>query len=136
VSAVFADTSFYLALLRGDDPVHPRALAESRAGHSIVTTEFILLELGNACARATDHADFLALVAGLRASPRATIVPLGSQLLERGMQLMGERQDKDWSLTDCISFVVMKEHGIQDVLTTDKHFEQAGFVALLKQGAG
>jgi predicted nucleic acid-binding protein len=99
------------------------------------TTEFILLELGNACARATDHADFLALVAGLRASPRATIVPLGSQLLDQGMQLMGERQDKDWSLTDCISFIVMKERGIHDALTTDKHFEQAGFTTLLKQGA-
>jgi len=135
VSAVFADTSFYLALLRGDDPVHFHALAESRAGHSIITTEFVLLELGNACARATDHADFLALVAGLRASLRATIVPLDSQLLERGMQLMGERQDKDWSLTDCISFVVMKEHGIHDALTTDKHFRQAGFTALLQQGA-
>jgi len=135
VSAVFADTSFYLALMRGDDPVHSRALAESRAGNSIITTEFILLELGNACAHAADHADFLALVTGLRASPRATIVPLGSQLLERGMQLMGERQDKDWSLTDCISFVVMKGHGIHDALTTDKHFEQAGFTALLKQDA-
>ena len=51
------------------------------------------------------------------------------------MQLMGERQDKDWSLTDCISFIVMKERGIHDALTTDKHFEQAGFTTLLKQGA-
>jgi len=75
-------------------------------------------------------------VAGLRASPRATIVPLGSQLLDRGMQLMEERQDKDWSLTDCISFVVMKEQGVQDALTADGHFEQAGFRALLKPVAG
>ena len=136
MSVVFADTSFYLALLRGDDPVHSQALAESRTAHSIVTTEFILLELGNACARAADHADFLALVAGLRASPRAIIVPLGSHFLDRGMQLMSERQDKDWSLTDCVSFVVMKEHGLHDALTTDRHFEQAGFKALLKQVAG
>jgi predicted nucleic acid-binding protein len=136
VSAVFADTSFYLALLRVDDPMHPHALTESRTTRSIITTEFVLLELGNACARAADHADFLALVAGFRASPRVTIVPLGSQLLDRGMQLMGERQDKDWSLTDCISFVVMKERGIHDALTADRHFEQAGFAALLKQVAG
>lgn len=136
MSAVFADTSFYLALLRADDPVHPRALAESRSGRAIVTTEFVLLELGNACARAADHADFLALAAGLRASPRANIVPLSPQLLDRGMQLMGERQDKDWSLTDCISFVVMKEHGLHDALTADRHFEQAGFAALLKHTPG
>ena len=136
MSAVFADTSFYLALLRDDDPVHAHALNEWRTSQAIVTTEFILLELGNACARAADHADFLALVAGLRASPRATILPLSSQLLNQGMKLMGERSDKDWSLTDCISFVVMREHGLHDALTTDRHFEQAGFTALLKQHAG
>jgi hypothetical protein len=62
VKAVFADTSFYLGLLRADDPAHERALAESRINRTIVTTEFVLLELGNACARAEDHADFLALV--------------------------------------------------------------------------
>ena len=136
MSAVFADTSFFLALLRADDPVHPCALTESRVVRSVITTEFVLLELGNACARAADHADFLALVAGLRASLRATIVPLDSQLLDRGMQLMGERWDKDWSLTDCISFVVMKEQDIHNALTADRHFEQAGFTALLKQVAG
>ena len=132
MSAVFADTSFYLALLREDDPIHGRALAESQINRTIVTSEFILIELGNACARAADHADFLALVEGLRASPRMSLVPLDSQLLNRGLQLMGERRDKDWSLTDCISFVVMKEHGLSEALTGDKHFEQAGFTALLK----
>ena len=48
------------------------------------------------------------------------------------MQMMAARKDKDWSLTDCISFVVMHERGLPDALTTDKHFEQAGFRALLK----
>ena len=132
MNAVFADTSFYLALLRGDEPVHPRALAESRVNRPVLTTEFVLLELGNACARAADHADFLALVAGIRSSPRVTIVPLNSQLLDCGLQLMNERQDKDWSLTDCVSFTVMRDHGITEALTVDKHFEQAGFTALLK----
>ncbi len=98
----------------------------------IVTTEFILLELGNACARAEDHADFLALVAGMRASPRIRVIPLDSRLLTDGLKRMMVRADKDWSLTDCISFVVMEEEGIKDALTADRHFEQAGFTALLK----
>jgi hypothetical protein len=132
VNAVFAGTFFYLALLDGGEPSHQRALAESIVPRQIVTTEFILLELGNACARAEDHADFLALVAGMRASPRVKIVPLASELFNRGLTRMRERSDKDWSLTDCISFVVMEDEGIHEALTGDQHFEQAGFKALLK----
>ena len=132
MNAVFADTFFYLALLDDTEPDHERALAESKISRLIVTTEFILLELGNACARAEDHADFLALVAGMRASPRVKIIPLASELFNRGLARMRERSDKDWSLTDCISFVVMKDEGIHEALTGDQHFEQAGFKALLK----
>jgi uncharacterized protein len=132
VSAVFADTSFYLALLRTDDPAHTQALTSVMLNQLIVTTEFILLELGNACARAEDHADFLAHVAGMRASPRIRIIPLNSRLLNRGLERMATRPDKDWSLTDCISFVVMEDEGIKEALTADRHFEQAGFTILLK----
>jgi hypothetical protein len=131
VNAAFADTSFYLALLDERDPLHGRALAESKLNRPIVTTEFVILELGNACARAEDHADFLAVVAGLRASPRITIVPLDPHLLQRGLDLFASRNDKDWSLTDCVSFVVMQDHGVTGALTADRHFEQAGFKALL-----
>jgi uncharacterized protein len=129
---VFADTYFYLALLRDDDPAHARALAAARLNQPILTTEFVLLELGNACARAADHADFLALVQGIRASPRITVVPLDSRLFERGLRRMAERSDKDWSLTDCISFVAMEDNAVTEALTGDRHFEQAGFTALLK----
>ena len=132
MSAVFADTYFYLALLDEAEPDHERALAESKVPRLIVTTEFVLLELGNACARAEDHADFLALVAGMRASRRVKIIPLDSELFNRGLGLMHKRDDKDWSLTDCISFVVMADEGIHGALTGDQHFEQAGFKALLK----
>jgi uncharacterized protein len=132
MSAVFADTFFYLALLRQDDPAHERALAQLRVNRTTVTTEFILLELGNACARAEDHADFLALVEGMCASERVKIIPLSSQLFNRGLQLMSEREDKDWSLTDCTSFVVMGDEGLREALTADQHFEQAGFVRILE----
>ena len=132
MSAAFADTFFYLALLRVDDPAHTKAVARATLTSPIVTTEFVLLELGNACARAEDHADFLALVAGMRASRRVRILPLDSRLFNRGLERMASRPDKDWSLTDCISFVVMEDHDIKEALTADRHFEQAGFTALLK----
>ncbi|MEI9961176.1 MAG: PIN domain-containing protein [Limisphaerales bacterium] len=132
MNAVFADTFFYLALLDETEPDHKRALAESKTGRLIITTEFILLELGNACARAEDHADFLALVTGMRASPRVKIIPINSELFNRGLERMRERNDKNWSLTDCISFVAMEDEGLQEALTGDQHFEQAGFKALLK----
>jgi len=131
VNAVFADTSFYLALLDERDPLHRLALAESHRNRAIMTTEFVILELGNACSRAEDHADLLALVAGIRGSSRTTIVPLDSGLLQRALNLLAERPDKNWSLTDCTSFVTMQEHGLTEALTADRHFEQAGFKTLL-----
>jgi hypothetical protein len=132
VNAVFADTSFFLAVLRQDDELHARAIDEWKVDRRVVTTEFIVLELGNACARAVDHADFLSLVAGVRSNPRIRVISLDSRLLNRGLDRMADRRDKDWSLTDCISFIVMEDEGIHDALTGDRDFEQAGFTALLK----
>ena len=60
------------------------------------------------------------------------IVPASTELLTRGIQFYRERPDKEWSLTDCISFVVMAEKGLSEALTGDRHFEQAGFKPLLK----
>lgn len=131
-AAVFADTFYYIAVLRAGDSAHSRAVAESKIDRPIITTEFILLELGNAFAHFADLSDFLGLVHAIQTSPRITVVPLDSQLMTRGLQLMAERQDKNWSLTDYISFVVMKDMGIRDALTADRHFEQAGFRALLR----
>lgn len=131
MKVAFADTSFYLALLDERDPSHERALKELRVKRQMLTTEFIILELGNACSRAEDHADFLAVVKGMRASSQTAIVPLDSGLLQRGLDLFGSRGDKDWSLTDCISFVVMQGRAVEDALTADHHFQQAGFHTLL-----
>jgi uncharacterized protein len=130
VNAAFADTFFYLALLDQRDPCHSRALEQSKVKRTILTTEFILLELGNACACAEDHADFLALLAGIRASPHTRLIALDSRLLQRGLDLFAGRLDRNWSLTDCTSFIVMQDEGLQEALTGDSHFEQAGFKAL------
>jgi len=68
----------------------------------------------------------------IRTDGQTTILPLSDESFDRGASFFAARPDKDWSLTDCISFVVMQERGITDALTADHHFEQAGFVALLK----
>jgi predicted nucleic acid-binding protein len=67
----------------------------------------------------------------IQLSPAIRVVPASRALLEEGISLYSSRPDKDWSLTDCISFVVMRDEGIIQALTGDHHFEQAGFKALL-----
>ncbi len=74
---------------------------------------------------------FLHLLEALQADPACTIVPPTQTLFDQGVELYAERPDNGWSLTDCISFVVMRKHGITQGPTGDHHFEQAGFTALL-----
>ena len=60
------------------------------------------------------------------------VIPASTALMDRGIALFAARADKEWGLTDCISFVVMQEHNMTEALTADHHFEQAGFSALLR----
>ncbi len=75
---------------------------------------------------------FRRVLADIEANPADMIVPANAETFEKGVELYHERPDKQWSLTDCISFVVVTEEGIAEALTGDHHFEQAGFTALLK----
>ena len=72
------------------------------------------------------------LLPRLEADPNALVIPASQQLFRQGYRLFANRHDKQWSLTDCTSFVVMEEHGLTDALSSDHHFEQAGFNVLLK----
>ena len=129
---VFADTSFYVAALSPRDVNHARAEAVGRGFRGrVVTTEYVLLEVATFFCEAAHRAVFFGLLQTLQKDPEVTIVPASADLWQRGVALFAARPDKDWSLTDCISFVVMQERGITDALTADHHFEQAGFVALL-----
>jgi hypothetical protein len=67
----------------------------------------------------------------LRFNPFVSIIPPSQEVFDLGLDLYAQRPDKDWSLTDCISFIVMRQHGLTDALTGDRHFQQAGFKALL-----
>lgn len=128
----FADTFYYLALLNPRDAAHPRAVAAS-VGMSgqLVTTGYVLTEVADALAAPRDRPRFLALLRTLEADPGVTIVPASDALFRRGVDLYRRRPDKDWPLTDCISFVVMSDFGTNRALTGDHHFQQAGLVALL-----
>jgi predicted nucleic acid-binding protein len=72
------------------------------------------------------------LLESLEQDPNIEIIPMTEGLYKRGFELYQSRPDKEWGITDCISFVVMQERSIMEALTTDKHFEQAGFQALLR----
>jgi predicted nucleic acid-binding protein len=130
--SVFADTFHFLALLKSDDPYHGRAAELHRVrSQKIVTTDCVLLETGDACCAPNDHDDFLALYGALRADSRVQVVRLTPELFERGVALFRSRADKSWPITDCISFVAMQDHELEEALTADHHFVQAGFKALL-----
>jgi uncharacterized protein len=133
MTAVFADTSFYLAMVNSRDVAHALSVEVSERLHRpFLLTDFILAELGNSLSRVSQRRLFVELLPYLRSRPNVRIVQASRELLDRGFELFSQREDKEWSLTDCTSFVVMRDEGLTDALTTDHHFEQAGFTALLR----
>jgi hypothetical protein len=110
------------------DRWHDEALGLSRTlACRVVLTEYIVLELGNALSKGSEKKVFLSMVASFRSNPQVEVVPASRELLAKGLRMFAKHMDKDWSLTDCISFVAMRERGIQEALTFDAHFRQAGF---------
>lgn len=130
---VFADAFYFLARLSRNDSAHQRAIDLSRqiTGH-VVTTAWVLTEVADALNAPHQRNLASMLYDTLISDPRVTIVPAEQGIYERGWQLYRSRPDKSWSLTDCISFIVMNDLSLREALTGDHHFEQAGFVALLK----
>ena len=131
---VFADTHFYVALLGSRDSAHGAAARwqASPEVREVVTTSWVLVELADCMRLPHEREVTVRFIAALRQAPRTVVVPVSEAALWRGFELYRGRTDKEWSLTDCISFVVMKEQGLTHALTGDHHFEQAGFTALLK----
>jgi predicted nucleic acid-binding protein len=97
-----------------------------------VTTEWVLTEVADAAASPELRGGFKEFFHLLEDDEKVEVIPASREGFRSGLKLYFERPDKEWSLTDCISFVVMREQDLTDALTGDRHFEQAGFVALLK----
>jgi uncharacterized protein len=129
----FADTSYYIASLAADEPHHAAAAAfASTAQQEIVTTEFVLLELAAYFSKPPYRSTLVSFVERLRSADHVSILPVDADVVSRAWQMFRSHGDKSWSLTDCTSFVVMRESRISVALSTDHHFEQAGFQILFK----
>lgn len=133
MKSCFADTSYFLALLIPKDINHAAASRWAAATRRpIVTSDFIVLEVANFLSASPARALFGGFYRTLENNPGTTLIRGSRDLFERASWLYVSRPDKQWSLTDCTSFEIMREHGIQDALTADRHFEQAGFNPILK----
>jgi uncharacterized protein len=137
MTRVFVDTAALVALGNRQDQWHPQAVKVSRqltlSGCRFVTTDAVLLEVGNTFSRAAYKSVALRLIEVARRSPRWECLEVDRDLFDRGLTLFRKMSDKDWSLTDSISVVVASDHGIHQVFTTDHHFTQAGLQILLRQ---
>jgi uncharacterized protein len=132
VKETFADAAYYLALLNVRDELHDRAVAVTPGlSGRLLTTTWVLTEVADALSQPMFRSTVVELIEALRRDPLVTVVPANQELFDRGLDLYAHRSDKNWSLTDCISCVVMQQYDLVDVLTSDHHFEQMGFRSLL-----
>src|SRR4051794_19027552 len=134
---VFLDTAYAIALVAPDDQHHELAALIAaqlkRDKTRLVTTQAIALEIGDSLSGLRYRTSAVKLLRSLESDSRIDIIPLSAQLYSRALKLFGERPDKAWGLTDCVSFVIMQDRQITEALTTDEHFQQAGFLPLLRQ---
>ena len=98
----------------------------------LLTTRAVCFEIGNALARVRFRPVAVRFLNELESSPGAQVISGSEDLYRQAFELFRQREDKEWSLTDCLSFVVMQQHDITESLTSDEHFVQAGFKALLR----
>jgi uncharacterized protein len=137
MTEIFLDTSFAIALSSVTDQNHVLAVKlADQIEHdktNLVTTQAILLEIGNALSKQRYRAAAVQLLESLETDLSIEVVLLTHSLYKLAFDLFKRREDKEWGLVDCISFIVMQDRGITDALTADTHFQQAGFRALLKE---
>jgi predicted nucleic acid-binding protein len=137
MTPAFADTGYWIALTSPSDDLHPVAIAVTQGlgSRPVMTSEMVLTEFlndrgGLGTYRRTAAAQF---VEDLRTQGRVGIAPQTPALFTEAFALYRKRPDKAWSLTDCASIVICEREGITEVLAYDRHFEQAGLVALLRR---
>jgi uncharacterized protein len=136
MTLLFADTGYWIALLDPQDSLNDKAKALSQAHFqaTVMTSEMVLTEVLNHFSKRGRglRVAALMLVDRLWDSPSIAVLPQTPELFQQALQLYSQRLDQAWSHTDCASFVIMQQRGIVEALAYDKHFEQAGFRALMR----
>lgn len=130
----FVDSYYLLALVNTKDKDHDAALRHSQGRTlGLVTTTWVLVEFADALSAVGARTRAARFIRGFRAEPFVEVVLPTYEQFDRALDRYEQRPDKDWSLTDCLSFLLMEERGITEALTADHHFEQAGFRPLLRE---
>lgn len=130
---IFIDTSYLVAMAVREDGLHAAAMEwTQRVKGPFLTTDLVILEFVNTLSPPGLRQRAHLIVSWLVGNQSVLIESVGTGLFQEGLKLHRERPDKGWSLTDCVSFIVMQRHSATDSLTHDQHFEQAGFRALLR----
>lgn len=132
---VFADTSFFFALVAKRDPAHAPAVSVYgkllSAGSRLVTTDYILDETLTLTKMRIDAMTALALLERIERSDAVELEALTAERFQASKAYFRKHSDHGYSFTDCTSFVVMHELRLRAALTTDRHFVEAGFEVLL-----
>ncbi len=132
---VFADAVYWVALAHRKDQWHARAVQVSQqlGAAAFVTTDEVLIEFLNYFSGYGNlmRAQVARTAQDLLNKPASQIISQSRSSFLAGLALYEARLDKDYSLTDCISMTVMRQEGIIEVLTHDRHFAQEGFTVLL-----
>ena len=132
---VCVDAAGWIALVNRRDALHTQAVRIYRQllqeQCQFITASVVLLEVGNWLSPAPLRGLMINLLHRIEQSSRIEVVHVTPELYAKGWELYSNRLDKDWGAIDCISFVIMQERNLTEALTSDHHFEQAGFKILL-----
>lgn len=133
---VFADTGYWIALFDPHDTLNRKAVECSKilTNVTIHPSEMVLAEFLNHFAKRGQFLKRAAVhfIQVVQKNPVMRITPQTSALYQQAFLLYAQRADQAWSLTDCASFCIMRQLGITEALAYDKHFEEAGFIALMR----
>ena len=136
MNAIFADTGYWIALFNPRDDLHAKALTVARVtqGRPLVTSQMVLTEFLNYYASLGQafRQQAVQVVRSLQQATEVEIVPQTDKQFQAALTFYAQRPDKEWSLVDCASFLLMQERHLTEALAHDEHFQQAGFVPLLR----